>query len=81
MHAFPLSRRKFLTLSGAALAARALPAFADGLPPVDPLKDVKPAATAVNAFATDLYQRLAGARASRRATSSSRRSASRPRSR
>lgn len=60
MHPFLPSRRKFLALSAAALASRARPAFADGLPPIDLHKDVRPAAAAVNGFAADLYRRLAG---------------------
>lgn len=65
MNAFPFTRRKFLTFSGAAALAggfgpslaRACPVL-DDMP--DPMKAQKDAATAVNGFAADLYARLAG---------------------
>jgi serpin B len=65
MHPFPLSRRKFLTLSGAgALAAGFGPALARACPELDEMPGTSPtykgAAAAVNAFATDLYRHLAG---------------------
>jgi serpin B len=64
MNPFPLSRRKFLTLSGAsALAAgfgAALARACPNLELIDPMKPQKEAAAAVNGFAADLYARLAG---------------------
>ena len=61
MHTFPLSRRKFLTLSGAAVGALA----AGGSPPFaraaeEPAKPQKELGEAINGFATDLYKHLAG---------------------
>jgi serpin B len=61
---FPLSRRKFLTLTGAgALAAGFGPALLRACPNLDlpdPMKSQKDAAAAINGFAADLYARLAG---------------------
>jgi serpin B len=59
---FPLSRRKFLTLSGAgALGALASGGFPSALGAADDPKNAqKEAASAVNTFAADLYLRLAG---------------------
>lgn len=59
-----LNRRRFLTLSGAALAGfgpargRACPVLTDDKP--DPLKAQKELANGINAFAADLFRRLAG---------------------
>jgi serpin B len=63
MHPFPLNRRKFLTLSGAAALGALAPALARACPnldPIDPMKPQQDAATAVNAFAVDLARKLAG---------------------
>jgi serpin B len=63
MHPSTLSRRKFLTLSGAAAAAglyaRFAPATACPIPDLDPSDGAKELAKAINAFANDLHARLA----------------------
>jgi serpin B len=63
MHPFPLNRRKFLTLSGAAALGSLTPALARACPNLDapdPMKLQQDAATAINAFGADLYRKLAG---------------------
>jgi serpin B len=64
MHRSTLSRRAFLSLSGAAgagaLASGLFPNLAKAcLPPPDPLKAAKDLAGGINAFAHDLHARLA----------------------
>jgi serpin B len=64
MHRSTLSRRAFLSLSGAAgagaLAANLFPSFARAcLPPIDPMREAKTLAAGINAFAHDLHARLA----------------------
>jgi serpin B len=71
MHPFPLNRRKFLTLSGAAALGSLAPALARACPnldPIDPMKPQQDAATAVNAFAADLARKLAGRDAKEKGT-------------
>ena len=64
MHRSTISRRAFLSLSGAAgagaLASGLFPNFARAcLPPPDPMKELKDLAVGINAFASDLHTRLA----------------------
>ena len=66
MHRSSLSRRAFLSLSGAAgagaLASGLSPSFAEAcLPPPDPMREAKELANGINAFARDLHARLATA--------------------
>jgi serpin B len=58
MHGPSLSRRKFLVLSGASTLGALVPVRS--LAAADELKAQKDAATAINAFAADLYRQLAG---------------------
>ena len=61
MHAYPVTRRRFLTLSGAlgsALLARSAGLACPGLDNLDPMKDARVLAGAINNFATDLHTRL-----------------------
>jgi hypothetical protein len=72
----PISRRKFFALSGAALGTAA------GFAPAPGAADTeKGAPDAINAFAADLYRRLADTKKGEKGTCSSPRSASRSRSR
>src|SRR5262245_17974695 len=63
MHPSTLSRRRFLTLSGAAAAADLFARFGATACPIrdelDAIEDAKKLAGAINAFATDLHARLA----------------------
>lgn len=60
MHRSALSRRAFLSLSGAAGASALFPAFAKACLPIpDPMHDAKDIANGINAFAHDLHARLA----------------------
>lgn len=64
MHRSALSRRAFLSLTGAAgagaFASGLFPSFARACLPVpDPMKDAKDLANGINAFAHDLHARLA----------------------
>ena len=58
MQQLPLSRRKFLALTGAGALGAFVPRF--GVAADDPKKEHKEAAVAINAFAADLYRQLAG---------------------
>jgi serpin B len=64
VHGSPLSRRKFLTLTGAGALAAGFGPLARACPPIEGAKDVlaaqKDAARAINGFGADLYPRLAG---------------------
>lgn len=62
MHPFPLSRRSFLSLTGAAGVGALFPALGRACPVLnnpDPMKDAKALAAGINAFAHDLHLRLA----------------------